>query len=206
MQRRGIIFILSSPSGAGKTTLTRRLLQDKTQDLTLSISATTRSRRSSEVEGVDYHFLDRHTYDRMKASGDFLETAEVHGHGYGTLRKPVEAALAEGRDMLFDIDWQGAEQMRRALGEDVVSIFILPPKLQELQARLERRAEDSSATIAQRLENARCEIAHWRHYDYLVVNDDLQKAYAQMVAILTAERARIRRAEAGWAQFVAELL
>ena len=143
MRRRGMILILSSPSGAGKTTLTRMLLQDKALDLTLSISVTTRARRSSEVDGVHYQFIDRHQYDLMKGGGDLLEAAEVHGNGYGTPRRPVEEALAQGRDMLFDIDWQGARQVREALGDDVVSVFILPPSMQELRARLERRAEDS---------------------------------------------------------------
>ena len=141
LRRRGMILILSSPSGAGKTTLTRMLLQDKSLDLTLSISVTTRARRSSEVDGIHYHFIDRRQFDRMRAGGDLLESAEVHGNGYGTPRKPVEDVLAEGRDMLFDIDWQGAQQVRDALGDDVVSIFILPPSMDELTrpARAPRR-------------------------------------------------------------------
>src|ERR1700690_1325580 len=127
LTRRGMILILSSPSGAGKTTLTRMLLQDKNLDLTLSISVTTRTRRSSEADGIHYHFITRPQYDRMKGAGDLLEAAEVHGNGYGTPRAPVEAVLAQGRDMLFDIDWQGARQVREALGPDVVSVFVLPP-------------------------------------------------------------------------------
>ena len=145
IRRRGMILILSSPSGAGKTTLTRMLLQDRSLDLTLSISVTTRTRRSSEVNGIHYNFIDRHTYDRLKAGGDLLEAAEVHGNGYGTPRQPVEDTLAQGRDMLFDIDWQGAQQVRKALGADVVSIFILPPSLAELRARRaprQRQARD----------------------------------------------------------------
>jgi guanylate kinase len=206
MQRRGMILILSSPSGAGKTTLTRMLLQDKTLDLTLSISVTTRPRRSSEVDGVHYHFIDRHQYDLMKTGGDLLEAAEVHGNGYGTPRRPVEDVLARGRDMLFDIDWQGAKQVREALGSDVVSVFILPPSMAELRARLERRAEDSAATISARLDNAKREIERWRLYDYVVVNDDLQRAYHDVVAILTAERTRGVRVAEGIEGFVEGLL
>jgi len=206
MRRRGMILILSSPSGAGKSTLTRMLLQDKALDLTLSISVTTRARRSSEVDGVHYHFIDRRRFEAMKRAGDLLESAEIYGSGYGTPRAPVEAALAQGRDVLFDIDWQGAEQVREALGADVVSVFILPPSMAELRARLERRAEDSAATIDQRLANARREIERWRHYDYVVVNDDLQQAYAQVVAIVAAERARCARVAEGAEAFVARLL
>ncbi|MDE3176796.1 MAG: guanylate kinase [Pseudomonadota bacterium] len=206
MRRRGMILILSSPSGAGKTTLTRMLLQDKALDLTLSISVTTRARRSSEVDGVHYQFIDRHQYELMRAGGDLLEAAEVHGNGYGTPRRPVEETLDRGRDMLFDIDWQGARQVREALGGDVVSVFILPPSMQELRARLERRAEDSAATIEQRLDNAKREIERWRLYDYVVVNDDLQHAYKQVTAILTAERARGARVAEGIEGFVGELL
>jgi len=206
MRRRGMILILSSPSGAGKTTLTRMLLQDKTLDLTLSISVTTRARRSSEADGIHYHFIDRHQYDLMKGGGDLLESAEVHGNGYGTPRKPVEDVLAQGGDMLFDIDWQGAQQVREALGADVVSIFILPPSMAELQHRLERRNEDSASTIGVRLENARREIERWRQYDYVVVNDDLQRAYQLIVAIIAAERLRQRRVEQGVERFVAGLL
>ena len=206
MQRRGMILILSSPSGAGKTTLTRMLLQEKALDLTLSISVTTRPRRSSEVDGVHYQFVDRHHYDLMKAGGDLLEAAEVHGNGYGTPRRPVEEVLSQGRDMLFDIDWQGAKQVRDALGGDVVSVFILPPSMAELRARLERRAEDSAATISARLENAKREIERWRLYDYVVVNDDLQRAYHDVVAILTAERTRGVRVAEGIEGFVEGLL
>lgn len=206
MRRRGMILILSSPSGAGKTTLTRMLLQDKALDLTLSISVTTRARRSSEADGIHYHFISRHQFDLLKGAGDLLESAEVHGSFYGTPRAPVEAVLAGGRDMLFDIDWQGAQQVREALGPDVVSVFILPPSMSELRARLDRRAEDSAATIDRRLENARREIERWRQYDYVVVNDDLQRAYAQVVAIIGAERARCARVAEGVEDFVGRLL
>ena len=206
LPRRGMILILSSPSGAGKTTLTRMLLQDKALDLTLSISVTTRPRRSSEVNGIHYHFINRATYEHMNTAGELLEAAEVHGNGYGTPLKPVKETLAEGRDMLFDIDWQGAEQVRRALGDDVVSIFVLPPSLSELRARLERRAEDSAATIEARLANARREIERWRHYDYVIVNDDLQRAYELIVKIVHAERARQARVAVGVEDFVTRLL
>jgi guanylate kinase len=206
MRRRGMILILSSPSGAGKTTLTRMLLQDKALDLTLSVSVTTRPRRSSEVDGVHYQFIDRHQYDLMKQGGDLLEAAEVHGNGYGTPRRPVDEALRQGRDMLFDIDWQGAKQVREALGSDVVSVFILPPSMLELRSRLERRAEDSASTIEKRLENAKREIERWKLYDYVVVNEDLQQAYRQVVSILDAERAKAKRGGEGIEAFVAGLL
>ena len=205
MRRRGMILILSSPSGAGKTTLTRMLLQDKSLDLTLSISVTTRARRSSEADGIHYHFISRHQFDVFKAAGDLLESAEVHGSFYGTPRAPVEAVLAQGRDVLFDIDWQGAQQVREALGPDVVSIFILPPSMAELRARLDRRNEDSAATIDKRLDNAKREIERWRQYDYVVVNDDLGRAYAQVVAIIAAERARCPRVAEGVEAFVTAL-
>jgi guanylate kinase len=204
--RRGMILILSSPSGAGKTTLTRMLMQDKQLDLTLSVSVTTRARRSSEVDGIHYRFIDRREFDRMKEGGDLLEWAEVHGNAYGTPRGPVEKVLADGRDMLFDIDWQGARQVRERLGEDVVSIFVLPPSMRELRSRLERRAEDSSGTIEQRLENARHEIERWRAYHYVIVNDDLQRAYDDLLAIVRAERLRVGRVEAGIEPFVHSLV
>jgi guanylate kinase len=206
MRRRGLILILSSPSGAGKTTLTRMLLQDKSLDLTLSVSVTTRARRSSEADGIHYHFISQREFDAMRLAGDLLESAEVHGHRYGTPRAPVEAVLAQGRDMLFDIDWQGAQQVRESLGGDVVSIFILPPSMAELRARLDRRAEDSAATIAARLDNARREIERWRQYDYVLVNDDLQRAYNQVVSIIVAERLREPRVAAGVEEFVKSLL
>jgi guanylate kinase len=204
--RRGMILILSSPSGAGKTTLTRMLMQDKTLDLTLSVSVTTRPRRSSEVDGIHYRFIDRREFDRMRAGDDLLEWAEVHGNCYGTPRAPVEKVLAEGRDMLFDVDWQGAKQMRERLGDDVVSIFVLPPSMRELRARLERRAEDSSSTIEERLDNARHEIERWRAYQYVIVNDDLQRAYRDILAIVTAEGLRVHRVQAGIAAFVVSLV
>jgi guanylate kinase len=205
-RRRGMILILSSPSGAGKTTLTRMLMQDKNLDLTLSVSVTTRTRRSSEVDGIHYRFIDRREFDRMKEGGDLLEWAEVHGNAYGTPLGPVEHVLSEGRDMLFDIDWQGARQVRQRLGEDVVSIFVLPPSMRELRSRLERRNEDSSGTIEQRLENARHEIERWRSYHYVIVNDDLQRAYDDLLAIVRAERLKVGRVEAGIEPFVDSLV
>ena len=206
MRRRGMILILSSPSGAGKTTLTRMLLQDKALDLSLSISVTTRPRRSSEADGIHYNFVTKQRFQQMKGAGDLLESAEVHGYAYGTPRAPVEAVLAQGRDMLFDIDWQGALQVREALGADVVSVFILPPSMAELRARLDRRAEDTAAAIFKRLENAKREIERWRLYDYVVINDDLQRAYRQVVSIIEAERARVARVAEGVEDFVANLL
>jgi guanylate kinase len=201
-----MILILSSPSGAGKTTLTRMLMQDSALDLTLSVSVTTRKRRSSEVYGVHYQFIDRAEFERMKAAGELLESAEVHGNGYGTPRAPVEKVLAEGRDMLFDVDWQGAAQVRERLGDDVVSIFVLPPSMRELRARLERRAEDTASSIDARFQNARTEIERWRDYHYVVVNDDLNRAYRDVTAIVTAERLRARRVQAGVGQLVERLM
>jgi len=201
-----MILILSSPSGAGKTTLTRMLMQDKALDLTLSVSVTTRPRRSSEVDGIHYRFIDRREFERMKKAGDLLEWAEVHGNGYGTPRALVDRVLAEGRDMLFDVDWQGARQVRERLGDDVVSIFVLPPSMRELRARLERRAEDSAATIDQRLDAARHEIERWRAYQYVIVNDDLQRAYSDVLAIVRAERLKAARLEDGLEAFIENLV
>ena len=205
--RRGMILILSSPSGAGKTTLTRMLIEDSALDLTLSVSVTTRKRRSSEVDGIHYRFLiDRREFERMKAAGDLLEWAEVHGNAYGTPREPVEKVLAQGRDVLLDVDWQGAKQVRERLGDDVVSIFVLPPSMRELRTRLERRAEDTASSIEARFESARREIERWRDYHYVVVNDDLKRAYRDVVAIVTAERLRARRIESGVEQLVERLM
>ena len=204
--RRGMILILSSPSGAGKTTLTRMLMQDSALDLTLSVSVTTRKQRASEVDGVHYHFIEPREFERMRAGGELLEWAEVHGHAYGTPRGPVDQVLAEGRDMLFDIDWQGAKQVRERLGDDVVSIFVLPPSMGELRARLERRAEDTASSIEGRFQNARREIERWRDYHYVVVNDDLKRAYRDATAIVMAERLRAKRIQAGVEQLVERLV
>jgi guanylate kinase len=204
--RRGVVLILSSPSGAGKTTLTRMLLQDRDLDLTLSISVTTRARRSSEVDGIHYRFIDDRRFASMRDGGELLEWAEVHGNFYGTPRGPVEAILATGRDCLFDIDYQGTRQVREKLGADTVTVFILPPSMKELRARLERRAEDSREVIERRLENARKEIARWKDYDYVIVNDDLQRSFDDLIAILRAERQRRPRRERGIEEFVQALL
>lgn len=206
IQRRGLMLILSSPSGAGKTTLTRDLLQDPNLDLTLSISVTTRQRRTSEVDGIHYHFKSQAEFERMRAQDDLLEYAEVHGNFYGTPRSPVERVLEQGRDMLFDIDYQGTQQVQKRAPKDVVTIFILPPSMRELRARLERRAEDASDVIAKRLENARGEITRWTMYDYVIVNEDIQTALTEVKSILIAERLKRSRSEAGIAEFVESLL
>ena len=204
--RRGLIMIMSSPSGAGKSTLTRTLSKSPSEtNLDLSISVTTRPRRPSEIDGVHYHFIDRETFDAMRARDELLEWAEVHGNGYGTPRKPVENSLRAGRDVLFDIDWQGTQQILEKAREDVVSIFILPPSMAELRSRLVRRAEDAPDVIAKRLDNAREEIARWTVYDYVIVNDDLEKAYDAVRSILAAERHNRSRAT-GMAAFVEGLL
>ncbi|MBN9443157.1 MAG: guanylate kinase [Bosea sp.] len=201
--RRGLMLILSSPSGAGKTTLTRNLKSENNLDL--SISVTTRTRRPSEIDGVHYRFIDRGTFDAMRQHNDLLEWAEVHGNGYGTPRKEVEASLAAGRDVLFDIDWQGTQQIVKKARADVVTIFILPPSMAELRSRLVRRAEDAPDVIAKRLANARDEIARWSQYDYVIINDDLDAAYDAIKAILTAERLKRSRA-VGLGDFVDQLL
>jgi guanylate kinase len=204
--RRGLMLILSSPSGAGKTTLTRLLLQNRDVDLTLSVSVTTRARRSSEADGIHYHFITRPQFEALRDRNELLEHAEVHGNFYGTPRAPVEDVLLSGRDVLFDIDYQGTQQVRAKAGDDVVTIFILPPSMHELQGRLERRAEDAPATIASRLAASRNEITRWTSYDYVLVNDDLQRTFGEVLAILTAERLKRIRQEALTKALVARLL
>jgi guanylate kinase len=206
IMRRGLMLILSSPSGAGKTTLTRDLLQDTSLDLTLSISVTTRPRRTSEVDGIHYYFKSKSDFDRMKAQDDLLEYAEVHGNSYGTPRELVEKVLSQGRDMLFDIDYQGTQQVQKRAPQDVVTIFILPPSMKELRARLERRAEDEAEVIAKRLVNARNEITRWPIYDYVIVNEDIQTALAEVKSILIAERLKRARSAQGINAFVEKLL
>ena len=206
IMRRGLMLILSSPSGAGKTTLTRDLLQDTTLDLTLSISVTTRPRRTSEVDGIHYYFKTKSEFDRLKAQDDLLEYAEVHGNSYGTPRELVEKVLSQGRDMLFDIDYQGTQQVQKRAPNDVVTIFILPPSMKELRARLERRAEDEAEVIAKRLVNARNEITRWPIYDYVIVNEDIQTALAEVKSILIAERLKRARSAQGINAFVEKLL
>lgn len=202
--RRGLMLILSSPSGAGKSTLTRTLSQKET-NLDLSVSVTTRARRPSEIEGVHYQFIERDLFDGLRQRDELLESAEVHGNGYGTPRKPVEEALKAGRDVLFDIDYQGTQQILEKARDDVVAIFILPPSMAELRSRLVRRAEDAPEVIAKRLANARDEIARWSVYDYVIINDDLGAAYESVRAILVAERLKRARAT-GMAAFVDKLL
>jgi guanylate kinase len=204
MRRRGLLLILSSPSGAGKSTLTKNLV-DEDHTIQLSVSVTTRPRRQSEIGGRHYHFIKPEEFEEMQQRGELLESAEVHGNFYGTPRKPVEQALANGEDMMFDIDWQGTKQICDKMRADVVSVFVLPPSMDELKARLERRAEDSTEVIERRLNNAREEIAQWGSYDYVLVNDDLQRTFADLKAILGAERMR-RERQVGLDRFVNDLL
>ena len=189
IKRRGVMLVLSSPSGAGKSTIARNLLaQDK--NLELSVSVTTRERRGSEIDGTHYHFISEKDFERKRDSDALLEWAVVHGNFYGTPRDAVDQAMGEGRDMLFDIDYQGGQQLMEKARTDVVSVFLLPPSMTELKSRLVRRAEDAEEVIAKRLANALEEIPHWREYDYVVVNDDLDRAFNEVQSILTAERLR----------------
>jgi len=206
LRRRGLMLILSSPSGAGKTTLTKMLLQTRELELTLSISVTTRPRRSSEVDGIHYAFISKAKFDEMRASGELLEWAEVHGSFYGTPRQPAEEVIAQGRDMLFDIDYQGTRQIKEKCSADAVTVFILPPSLKELRARLETRAEDRRDIIEARLQEARNEILRWAEYDYVLINDDLQRAFHDLCAIHLAERRRRARVQEGIEAFVEALL
>lgn len=202
--RRGLLFVLSSPSGAGKTTITRRLLADDPA-LSMSVSVTTRPPRDGEVDGRDYHFIDNAAFDRLVADRALLEHARVFEHWYGTPIGPVEAALAAGRDMVFDIDWQGAKQVRGRLPDHIVSVFILPPSMTELHDRLRRRAKDSEKTVLARMEKAVDEVSHYDEYDYVIVNDDLERAVEMVKSILAAER--LKRIRQTWlAPFVAKLL
>ncbi len=189
MTRRGLLLILSSPSGAGKSTLSRKLM-DWDQDLSFSVSATTRSPRSGEVDGREYYFKTRDEFQAMVKDGQMLEHAEVFGSFYGSPRGPVETAMTQGRDTLFDIDWQGGQQIKQAMRGDVVSIFILPPSIAELESRLRGRAQDSEEVIAQRMAKSQAEISHWMEYDYVIVNRDLEAAFGELVTILQAERLR----------------
>lgn len=188
-RRRGLMLILSSPSGAGKTTISRLLLEHD-RDIQMSVSVTTRPRRPTEIEGRDYFFIDKHKFDRLARDGDLLEHANVFDQYYGTPREPVEDALTQGRDVLFDIDWQGAQQLERSAKQDMVSIFILPPSIQELERRLRTRAQDSDEVVARRMARAHDEISHWREYDYVIVNEDVQASLNGVKAILAAERLR----------------
>jgi guanylate kinase len=201
--RRGILLVMSSPSGAGKTTLSRKLLATDT-NVTMSVSVTTRSPRSGEVEGKDYYFITKDRFTQMRDRNELLEWAEVFGNFYGTPRKPVEEALGKGRDVLFDIDWQGTQQLAQAMEDDLVRIFILPPSSDELQDRLINRAQDSSSVVAKRMAEASREISHWPEYDYVIVNDSVEESHAQIVAVLSAERLR-RRRRIGLTDFVRRL-
>ncbi len=189
MTRRGLLLILSSPSGAGKSTLSRRLMAWD-QDLSFSVSATTRSPRTGELDGREYYFKTRAAFQAMVKDGQMLEHAEVFGNFYGSPRGPVEDAMTQGRDTLFDIDWQGGQQIKQAMRGDVVSIFILPPSIAELESRLRGRAQDSEQVIAQRMAKSQAEISHWMEYDYVIVNRDLDTAFGELVTILQAERLR----------------
>ncbi len=204
MRRRGLLIILSSPSGAGKSTLAKRLMASD-GEMRFSVSATTRPPRPGEEDGKDYYFKSRPEFEAMVAAGEMLEHAEVFGNLYGTPRGPVESRLAEGRDVILDIDWQGGQQVRRSvLAQDVVSIFILPPSIADLESRLRSRAQDSEAVIAGRMAKSRDEISHWGEYDYVVINRDLDQSEAELRTILQAERARAER-QPGLTDFVRSL-
>jgi guanylate kinase len=198
------MLVLSSPSGAGKTTLSRRLLAADS-GFTMSVSVTTRPVRPGERDGVDYHFIDKARFDALVAEQALLEWANVFGNQYGTPRAPVEAALAQGRDVLFDIDWQGTQQIRARMGADVVSIFILPPSAKALEERLLQRAQDSREVVARRMAKAADEISHWQEYDFVIVNDDIDRAFAAIQSIVASERVRRTRREAGLLDLVQQL-
>lgn len=200
VRRRGLMLVLSSPSGAGKTTLSRMLLASGL-DVEISVSVTTRPQRPGEVAGVDYHFIDSAEFDLRVNRKELLEWAEVFGHYYGTPRKPVEAALAAGRDVLFDIDWQGTQQLAERARADLVSVFILPPSNLELERRLRQRGQDSTEEVARRMAKAADEMSHWAEYDYIIVNRDLDRSLAKVQAILQAERLR-RERQIGLHEFV----
>ena len=190
--RRGLMLVLSSPSGAGKTTLSRKLLEAD-PGVALSISVTTRKQRPGEVDGRDYHFIDAARFESMVEKGELLEWAQVFGHRYGTPRAPVEAALESGRDVLFDIDWQGTQQLRERARGDMASIFVLPPSIPELERRLRVRAQDVERVIQERMAKAGEELSHWAEYDYVIINDDIERAFDQVRAILAVERLKRER-------------
>ena len=200
IHRRGLLLVLSSPSGAGKSTLARKLL-DSDPDMTMSVSVTTRKMRPGEVDGTDYHFISQQQFGEMRSKGELLESATVFSNGYGTPRRPVDDWLAQGMDVLFDIDWQGTQQLRESAREDLVSVFILPPTTRELERRLESRAQDSAEVVAQRMSKAADEMSHFPEYDYIVVNNEIATSVAQVEAILTAERLR-RERQIGLGDFV----
>ena len=202
--RRGLMLVLSSPSGAGKTTLARRLL-DSEPGIDMSISCTTRTKRKAEVEGRDYHFVDRQTFMEMQSRNEFLEWAVVFDNYYGTPKAPVEESLKAGHDVLFDVDWQGADKLRGSAEKDVVTVFILPPSVKALEERLRIRAEDSEAVVRKRMRGASNEIQHWTEYDYVIVNHDVDQSLSAVRAILAAERLRRSRV-VGLETFVQHLL
>jgi guanylate kinase len=201
--RRGLLFVISSPSGAGKTTLARELLRSDAT-LAMSVSVTTRRPRPGEIDGRDYFFCDQPSFDRMRDDGSLLEWAKVHGNFYGTPRGPVMERLAEGKDVLFDIDWQGAQQLKERAPEDLVRVFILPPSAGALAERLQKRAQDGADVVAQRLAAASTEISHWAEYEYVIINADIGRSLAALQAILAAERLRCGRQQ-GLAEFVRSL-
>jgi guanylate kinase len=198
--RRGFLLVLSSPSGAGKTTITRRLVAGD-PGLALSVSVTTRPPRQGEVDGRDYLFIDRGRFDEMLSQGELLEHATVFGNCYGTPRAPIEKALAAGRDIVGDIDWQGTQQLAKNVPNDLVSVFVLPPSLAALEARLSARAQDSAAVVASRMAKSAGEMSHWPEYDYVIINDTIEDAVAKARAVVTAERLR-RVRQTGLAEFV----
>jgi len=203
-KRRGVLFVLSSPSGAGKSTIARMLREDQ-PDLVVSVSYTTRPIRPGEVDGVDYHFVDLERFRAMVANHEFLEWAHVFGHRYGTPKAQVWNVLEQGRDILFDIDWQGAQQLHQLAGGDIVRVFILPPSMAELRTRLERRATDSPEVIDARMDRAANEVSHWDGYDYVLVNDDVEKCFDCVKTILAAERLR-RSRQTGIIGFIRKLI
>lgn len=202
--RRGLMFILSSPSGAGKTTLSERLLKND-GDIMLSVSATTRPRRPGEAHGQDYYFISEEEFFRMRDAGAFLEWANVFGNYYGTPRAMVEETLRQGKDVLFDIDWQGAQQLDEVAGEDVVKVFILPPSREELERRLRKRAQDPEEVVRTRMAKANSEMSHWAEYDYVIVNYDLDESERLLKSILFAERLK-RRRQIGLAKIVKDMM
>ncbi|MEZ5765323.1 MAG: guanylate kinase [Xanthobacteraceae bacterium] len=203
LERRGLMFVLSSPSGAGKTTLARELIA-KVSGLQMSVSVTTRAMRPGEVEGRDYYFIDKQRFDAMVKGDELLEHAPVFDYFYGTPRAPVEAALAAGNDVLFDIDWQGTQQLREKASDDVVSVFILPPSAADLEKRLHTRAQDSDEVIRGRMSRASHEMSHWAEYDYIVINRSIEEAFGEVKSILKAERLK-RNRRSGLTAFVREL-
>jgi guanylate kinase len=203
-RRRGLLIVLSSPSGAGKSTISRMLMESDSE-ITMSVSATTRPKRPGERDDVDYHFVDEAEFDRMIASGDFVEWAPVFGNRYGTPKNPVKAALKDGRDILFDIDWQGTQQLQAAMGEDLVTIFILPPSMAELERRLLDRGTDSEYVIRDRMSRAASEISHWPEYEYVLVNTDADQCLDQVRSIVAAERLK-RQRQIGLVPFVRDLI